>query len=49
VATIKDRRLELQFAADSAWPPGVAGNAAIRREFGLPPDRFLSVRRKKAA
>ena len=49
VATIKDRRLELQYAADGAWPPGQPGNAAIRREFGLPPDRFLSVRRKKAA
>jgi hypothetical protein len=49
VATIKDRRLELQFAADGAWPPGTPGNAAIRREFGLPPDRFLSVRRKKTA
>jgi len=49
VATVKDRRLELQYAADGAWPPGVPGNAAIRREFGLPPNRFLSVRRKKAA
>lgn len=49
VATIKDRRLELQYAADGAWPPGTPGNAAIRREFGLPPNRFLSVRRKKAA
>jgi hypothetical protein len=49
VKTIKDRRLEIQFAADGAWPPGQPGNAAIRREFGLPPDRFLSVRRRKAA
>jgi hypothetical protein len=49
VQTIKDRRLEIQFAADGAWPPGQPGNAAIRREFGLPPDRFLSVRRRKAA
>jgi hypothetical protein len=49
VRTIKDRRLEIQYAADGAWPPGQPGNAAIRREFGLPPDRFLSVRRRKAA
>lgn len=49
VATIKDRRLEIQFAADGAWPPGVPGHAAIRHEFGLPPHRFLSVKRKKAA
>ena len=49
VQTIKDRRLEIQFAADAAWPPGETGHAAIRREFGLPPERFLSVRRRKAA
>ena len=49
VATIKDRRMEIQFAADAAWPPGQPGHAAIRREFGLPADRFLSLRRRKAA
>lgn len=49
VQTLKDRRLEIQYAADSAWPPGEPGHAAIRREFGLPPFRFLSTRRKKAA
>ena len=49
VRTIKDRRLEIQFAADAAWPPGETGHAAIRRGFGLPPDRFFSVGKRKAA
>ena len=48
VESIKDRRIEIQFAADAAWPPGQPGHGAIRREFGLPPDRFLSSRRRAA-
>lgn len=41
VAALARRRREIQFAADAAWPAGKPGNAAIRREFGLPPDKAL--------
>lgn len=38
VATITDRRMVLQFAADAQWPYHVKLNAAVRKEFQLPKD-----------
>src|ERR1041385_7137827 len=39
VASIVQRRREIQFAADAEWPPNVPENAAVRAEFGLSPNR----------
>ncbi len=39
VKEITDRRMEIQFAAESTWPPGRAGNEAARVQFYLPPQR----------
>jgi hypothetical protein len=36
VASITDRRLTIQFAADAEWPFNVDANAGIRVEFFLP-------------
>lgn len=39
VESIKQRRIEIQFAANAAWPPGIAANAPIRTRFFLQPNR----------
>jgi hypothetical protein len=39
VASIVQRRREIQFAADAQWPPNVPEHAAVRAEFGLSPNR----------
>ncbi len=39
VLSIHQRTQLIQFAADAAWPAGVAGNGGIRRRFQLPLDR----------
>jgi hypothetical protein len=39
VKEITDRRMEIQFAAESTWPSGRAGNEAARVQFYLPPSR----------
>jgi chromosome segregation ATPase len=39
VASIADRRVQIQFAAEAEWPSDDKANAPIRREFVLPPDR----------
>ena len=36
IASITDRRIEIQFAADAEWPYSDEGNAGVRREFYLP-------------
>jgi len=41
VKDIADGRRQIQYAADTIWPAGDKANAAIRREFGLPPNRSL--------
>ncbi len=41
VKDIADGRRQLQLAADTIWPASDKANAAIRREFGLPPNRSL--------
>ena len=41
VASITDRRIQLQLAADAQWPAGVEANAGIRAEFLLQPNRPL--------
>ena len=43
VQSIKDRRMEIQFAADAEWPYTKPGNAGVRKEFYLPSDRPFSV------
>jgi hypothetical protein len=43
VESIKQRRLQIQFAADGAWPWRAPGNAGARGEFHLPAKRTLSV------
>ena len=35
--SIEDRRMAIQLAADAEWPHTDPENAAIRKEFGLPP------------
>ena len=35
-------RRQILFAVDSAWSAALAANAAIRTEFGLPPNRPYS-------
>lgn len=42
VASITDRRIQIQLAADAHWPAGVAANAGIRGEFLLEPNRALN-------
>lgn len=43
VKAVRGMRRQLQLAADLLWPPGAAPeNAAIRREFRLPPDKALA-------
>ena len=43
VKAVAAQRRQLQLAADLLWPPGEApANAAIRREFKLPPDKALA-------
>lgn len=42
VDSIQQRRIELQFAADAAWPWNDPENAGIRREFKLPRHRPLT-------
>lgn len=37
--SITQRRIEIQLAADSAYPPNVPANRPIRREFEIPPMR----------
>ena len=39
---IADLRREIQYAADAQWPAGVPGNAGIRGEFQIPPDKALA-------
>jgi hypothetical protein len=39
VASIQQRRIEIQFAANAAWPPGIAANAPIRTRFFLQANR----------
>jgi hypothetical protein len=34
--------LTLKYVADAQWPAGVPGNAAIRGEFQIPPDKALA-------
>ena len=41
VKDIADGRRQIQYAADTVWPASNKANAAIRREFGLPPNRSL--------
>jgi len=41
VKDIADGRRQIQYAADTLWPASDKANAAIRREFGLPPNRSL--------
>ncbi len=41
VKDIAEGRRQVQYAADTIWPAGNKANAAIRREFGLPPNRSL--------
>jgi hypothetical protein len=43
--TITDRRIQIQFAADGAWPARIKSNANIRTDFQLPKTRPLRVRR----
>jgi hypothetical protein len=42
VASVKRARIELQLAADAAWPAGVVENAAVRVLFFLKPNRAYS-------
>jgi hypothetical protein len=42
VESIKQRRRQIQFAADAEWPSSDPANAATRRQFSLPPDRPLT-------
>jgi hypothetical protein len=39
VESIQQRRMQLQFAAEAAWPAGVPAHAAVRTEFCLPAER----------
>lgn len=41
VKDIANDRRNIQYAADTIWPASNKANAAIRREFGLPPNRSL--------
>lgn len=41
VKSIIARRREIQFAADTQWPPSNPANAGIRREFRLSPDKAM--------
>ena len=41
VKDIANDRRNIQYAADTVWPASNKANAAIRREFGLPPNRSL--------
>ncbi len=43
VESIKQRRVELQLAANTAWPAGVPENAAMRHRFFLQVDRSPSL------
>lgn len=42
ITEIADLRREIQYAADALWPAGVPGNAGIRGEFQIPPDKALA-------
>jgi hypothetical protein len=42
VASIVARRKKIQYAADTAWPPGQSGSAKARVEFQLPAKRPFS-------
>ncbi len=39
IASIKDRRMTIQFASDAEWPWSTKANAGIRKEFSLPTGR----------
>ena len=43
VASIKQRRMLIMLAVDSAWPAGVRENEGVRGEFQLPLNKAMSV------
>ena len=49
IEDIKDERIAIQYVIDGAFGPGDLASAAVRREFGLSPNRpFNAVRRQSA-
>lgn len=42
IGEIAELRREIQYAADAVWPPENPGNAGIRGEFQIPPDKALA-------
>ena len=49
IESIKDFRIEIQYAIDAEYGPGDPANAPVRREFDLPVNRpFNAVKRKSA-
>jgi hypothetical protein len=49
IEAIKDERIELQYVIDGEFAPSNPANAAVRRQFDLPPDRpFNAVKRKSS-
>ena len=49
IEEIKDERIAIQYVVDGAFGPAEPANAAVRREFGLPPNRPFNAVRRKAA
>ncbi len=41
VKEIAGLRRQIQYAADTVWPPGDPANVGARKEFGLPPNKAL--------
>jgi hypothetical protein len=44
VNSIKQRRIQIQLAADAAWPASVPANGPLRQKFLLPPNRAFNAR-----
>jgi hypothetical protein len=49
IEDIKDERIAIQYVIDGAFGPADPANAAVRREFDLPPNRPFNAVKRKAA
>ncbi len=49
IETIKDERIAIHYVIDGEFGPGSPANAAVRREFGLPPNRLFNAVKRKSA